>query len=155
MYWQKVVKKMINEFKNEYFFLSNFYRAPVSYNGMHFSSSEAAFQAQKCPEKRIEFFGLSPSKAKALGRKMPLRADWETVKDGIMEDIVFAKFEQNPPLLAKLLETGNEELVEGTTWNDTYWGIDLATGKGENKLGKILMKVRKHYQELKERGTEK
>ena len=34
------------------------------------------------------------------------------------------------------------ELVEGNTWGDMYWGVDLHTMKGQNKLGKILMKVR-------------
>ena len=137
---------MINEFKGKYFFLSNFYRVPLSYNGMRYCSAEAAFQAQKCPARAKEFFTLSPSQAKALGRKVRLRSDWEEVKDSIMEEIVTAKFKQNPKLLSLLLETGDEELVEGTTWNDTYWGIDLATGKGLNKLGNILMKIRNAYQ---------
>ena len=39
-----------------------------------------------------------------------------------------------------LLSTGDQELVEGNTWNDTYWGI--CRGEGQNNLGKILMKVR-------------
>ena len=37
-------------------------------------------------------------------------------------------------------DTNNEELIEGNTWNDTYWGV--CNGRGQNHLGKILMKVR-------------
>ncbi len=37
----------------------------------------------------------------------------------------------------------NSLLQEGNRWGDTFWGVDLRTGKGENKLGKILMRVRK------------
>ena len=38
---------MIDNFRGEYAFLSNFYDAPVEYNGLSFRNSEAAFQAQK------------------------------------------------------------------------------------------------------------
>ena len=46
----------ISEFRGEYYFLSNFYSAPVTYNGMCFENNEAAFQAAKCPERMTEFF---------------------------------------------------------------------------------------------------
>lgn len=56
-----------------------------------------------------------------------------------MENLIHQKFSQEP-LRSQLLNTGEEELVEGNTWGDTYWGI--CNGKGQNNLGKILMKVR-------------
>lgn len=133
---------MINEFRGKYFFLSNFYNCTVTYNGMTYLNTEAAFHAQKCPFRCREFSKLNPSEAKRLGRKVSLRKDWETVKDGIMYDIVKAKFIQNPNLQKKLLDTSTQMLVEGNTWHDTYWGIDLKTGEGQNKLGKILMDIR-------------
>lgn len=58
-----------------------------------------------------------------------------------MYDICRAKFEQNADLRCKLLTTGDAMLVEGNTWGDTVWGV--CQGKGENRLGKILMRVRK------------
>jgi len=61
---------------------------------------------------------------------------------------VRAKFEQNPDLAAKLIATGDEELVEGNTWGDTYWGV--CRGVGQNKLGKILMNVRQELAALPE-----
>ena len=37
----------IDKFDGDYAFLSNFYEAPVEYNGILFPNSEAAFKAQK------------------------------------------------------------------------------------------------------------
>ena len=59
-----------------------------------------------------------------------------------MFNIVLTKFSSDEYLAYKLLETGEEVLMEGNTWNDTYWGVDLDTMQGKNKLGLILMKVR-------------
>ena len=38
----------INSFRDEYYFLSNFYECSVTYNGLTYKNNEAAFQAQKC-----------------------------------------------------------------------------------------------------------
>ena len=57
-----------------------------------------------------------------------------------MYDVCKAKFTQNPELAEKLLATGEQELVEGNNWNDTFWG--MCRGKGKNMLGNILMKIR-------------
>ena len=91
---------MINEFKNENFFLSNYYVVPVTYNGLTFQSNEAAFQAQKTLNEgqRRKFTKLAPNKAKAKGRNVLLREDWEEVKDQIMYEICLAKFTQNKEL---------------------------------------------------------
>lgn len=64
-----------------------------------------------------------------------------------MEEIVRAKFSENETLKNMLLATGDAELKEGNTWNDTFWGIDQKTGSGENHLGKILMKIRDEFSE--------
>lgn len=136
---------MINEFKKDYFFLSNFYSAPVVFEGVRYENNEAAFQAAKCPERRMEFCGLNPSEAKQLGRRVNLRSDWENVKYDIMYRICKAKFTQNHDLGVKLIETKNAELVEGNDWNDTIWGV--CNGVGENHLGKILMRIRREMQE--------
>ena len=133
---------MIDSFTGKYFFLSNFYESDVEYGGIIYKNNEAAFQAQKVLEKagRLKFENLDPRRAKRLGRKVELRSDWSEVKDSCMYEICLAKFTQHDDLARKLVETGDEELAEGNTWNDTYWGV--CNGKGENRLGKILMKVR-------------
>ena len=134
----------IDSFRGKYYFLSNFFPAEVTYNGLTYQNNEAAFQAQKTysKEERIEFTTLEPKDAKRRGRRVRLRRDWEQVKDRIMEEIVRAKFSQNEELKEQLLATGDAQLVEGNRWNDRYWGVDIRSGVGENHLGKILMKVR-------------
>lgn len=131
----------ITSFKGKYFFLSNFYSAPVIYKGFCFGNNEAAFQAVKCPERVNEFCILTPHGATYLGRKVMLRPDWESVKYDVMYEVCLAKFSQNPDLRSKLIATGDAELIEGNTWGDRVWGV--CGGVGENHLGKILMRIRK------------
>ncbi|MEK5501600.1 NADAR family protein [Bacillus sp. FSL M8-0168] len=144
---------VIDEFKGKHYFLSNFYSAPVMYQGITYQNNEAAFQAMKITDKSIhlEFSELPPNLAKRKGRRVKLRPEWEEVKETFMYEIVKAKFEQNDHLKNKLLQTGESILIEGNTWGDKIWGV--CNGVGENKLGKILMKVRN---ELKRRtdGTD-
>ena len=147
----------INSFTGEYYFLSNFYETPVTYNGITFLNNEAAFQAQKCKSRAAEepkvslstkremFADLNASEAKKLGRKVSLRSDWEAVKIGIMKEIVQAKFEQHPELAEKLLQTDTAYLEEGNTWGDRVWGT--VDGQGANNLGRILMQVREILRE--------
>lgn len=130
----------IKEFKGDNAFLSNFYVAPVIYEGIRFENSEAAFQAAKCPKRMREFCGLSPQAAKRLGRRVEMRPDWEAIKYDVMYQVCKEKFTQNPDLLGKLLATGDAELVEGNTWGDQVWGV--CKGVGENHLGKTLMRIR-------------
>ena len=133
---------MINSFKGEYSFLSNFFEIPVRYDGLLYRNSEAAFQAQKTntKEERQKFTTMDASSSKRLGKSVTLRSDWEDIKDRIMYEICLAKFAQNPDLAQKLIDTKDEYLIEGNTWHDYYWG--KCNGKGLNKLGEILMTIR-------------
>ena len=134
----------INEFRNDNYFLSNFYECPVTYDGLTYRNNESAFQAQKCinPKGREQFTTLNSSEAKKLGRRVLLRKDWEDIKVQVMKEIVTAKFEQNVDLQQKLLDTGDAYLEEGNTWGDRVWGT--VNGAGANNLGKILMEVREN-----------
>ena len=125
-------------------FLSNFYPAKVEMEGICYQNSEAAFQAQKCVDvaDKASFAELTAVKAKRRGRQVKLRPDWDAVRIGIMEEVVRAKFTQNPDLAARLVATGTMPLGEGNDFGDTFWGVDAKTGKGENNLGRILMKIR-------------
>ena len=138
---------MIDEFKGKYYFLSNFYNAPVMFEGLFYKNNEAAFQSAKIKdiEHRKQFCELESSIAKRKGRNVLLRNDWEDIKEKIMYQCINDKFIRNPDLKQKLLDTENEELVEGNTWNDTYWGV--CRGRGKNMLGKILMRVRQELQQ--------
>ena len=77
----------ISSFRDEYYFLSNFYEAPVTYNGLTYQNNEAAFQAQKTVDEkeRILFTEMSATQARSTGRRITLRKDWEDVKDGNYE----------------------------------------------------------------------
>jgi ribA/ribD-fused uncharacterized protein len=132
---------MIDSFKGEYEFLSNFYPATVSYEGEVYPSVEHAFQAAKTlnPQMRLKIRLSNASGAKKLGRQLDLRADWETVKVDVMRELLKAKF-SDPELRAKLKATGEEPLVEGNWWGDTFWGV--CRGQGDNHLGVLLMEIR-------------
>ncbi|MBI5762056.1 MAG: NADAR family protein [Planctomycetes bacterium] len=133
----------ITEFQGELRFLSNFWLAPVVHEGIAYPSAEHAYQAAKTldmAERRRIAAIRDPAEAKREGRKLTLRPDWETAKFTVMEHCVRDKFTRNADLTAKLLATGNAELIEGNTWGDRVWGV--YQGQGENRLGKILMKVR-------------
>ena len=130
---------MISEFKGEFRFLSNFWPAKVDYEGLEFGNVETAYQASKFePRFRARFVKMSPTEAKKAGKGMG-NDEWESRKLEIMELLIRKKF-SIPELSALLKSTGNEELVEGNWWGDQYWG--MCRGVGENRLGKILMKIR-------------
>lgn len=131
---------VIDSFRGKYFFLSNFYNAEIECFGYHFKNNEAAFQAAKCPQRMAEFCELNPSDAKRLGRHMTLRHDWEKVKNDVMYQVCLAKFTQHADLTKLLAETGDAVLIEGNTWGDHVWG--MVNGIGENRLEKILMRIR-------------
>lgn len=135
--------KTIKEFQGEYRFLSNFWFAKVILDGKEYSSVEHAYQAAKTlDEKEREEIRLlaKPGDAKRYSKLITLRENWTSMSLSIMEDLVFQKFSKNLKLKKQLLDTGDAILEEGNKWHDTFWGI--CDGKGENHLGKILMKVR-------------
>jgi ribA/ribD-fused uncharacterized protein len=135
---------MIDNFNGPYRFLSNFWPAQVEFDGVIYPTVEHAFVAAKTLDPTMRAVVArhirTPSEAKRFGRELHLRPDWEQVKLGIMEDLVRQKFTKHEELWAGLTSTGNQELVEGNYWNDTFWGV--CRGRGSNHLGKILMKVR-------------
>jgi hypothetical protein len=134
----------ITEFSGRYRFLSNFHPAAVQYGGHTYATVEHAFQAAKTLEaaerlaiRRCE----TPGKAKRAGREVTLREDWDVVRVPIMRSLLEQKFsERNPALMAALCLTAPEQLVEGNSWGDTFWGV--CRGRGANTLGVLLMDIR-------------
>ena len=124
---------------------SNFAPFPIVIDGKTWPTSEHYFQAQKFLEnahqEAIRTL-VSPMDAARKGRdrKLPLRKDWEHVKDDIMLRAVREKFAQHAELRTTLLETSEAKLIEHTP-NDNYWA-DGGDGLGKNILGVILMRVR-------------
>ena len=150
-YQIKNINTAIMSFRGEYSFLSNFYEGKVfTYKGLKFNNTEAPFHAEKCWSRAKEFEMIRPLQSKRLGRKVLMRRDWDQIKDRVMYDVCYAKFTQDPVLKAKLLATGNRELVEGNTHGDRCWGMTCSNGVwiGENRLGKVLMKLRDDLREM-------
>lgn len=141
--------KDIKGFQGEYRFLSNFTPALIEYEGLKFPTVEHAYQAAKSKDvhfRRHVAELLTPGRAKRAGQTAKLRTDWEDVKLGIMLDLLRIKFKSSR-LRLQLKQTGSAHLEETNYWGDTFWGV--CKGKGENQLGKLLMKVRDeiHYQD--------
>lgn len=135
----------ISEFRGEYRFLSNFWLVQILFENDWYTSVESAYQAAKTLDKELRepFLSLNPAESKKLGRTLTIRQDWETVKENVMLSLLRLKF-SNPILSKKLLATGDQVLIEGNLYHDTYWGV--CRGVGKNRLGVLLMQVR---QELK------
>jgi hypothetical protein len=145
---------IIDDFKGKYWFLSNFYKYEIEYEGLIYPSSEHAYQASKSLDtsKKREFTEFeSPRSAKNLGRSFKLRPDWELVKRDVMKSILRIKFE-HPKLRYMLNKTKGNYLVEGNYWHDNIWGNCSCDRPecipvGQNILGILLMEIRDEVSE--------
>lgn len=137
----------IDSFREEFAFLSNFAKGVVFYDGDSYPTLEHAYQAAKTLDKdaRREVAKCkTPGQAKRLGKLVKLRDNWHEHSLLVMEVLLKQKFAQEP-FRQQLLDTGDAKLIEGNNWGDRFWGV--CRGKGQNHLGRLLMKVR---QELRE-----
>ena len=136
--------------------MSNFYHCRIEYDNFVFPTVENAFQAAKYVgtdklEVYQEFASIAPGEAKRRGRRLPLRKNWDNIRLSIMEDLLRSKFADDV-LKRRLLGTGNHELVEGNRWHDNFWGscaCERCGNRGQNQLGKLLMKLRAEYRSEK------
>lgn len=123
-----------------------------------FDSGEQAFAYAKtfhAPAERRDIFqdnilrAKTPGDAKKFGRACPIDvAEWDARKVIYMREIVHAKFGYVKDYAGKLIRTGFSPLVEGNTWNDTFWGkCRQPDGRvvGLNMLGTILMEERGYW----------
>lgn len=155
---------MIGKFRGEHFFLSNMKSLEnwiETDRGILVPTAEHAYQASKFvdPDAHYEIAHVRAKKdttkahadgvaSKELAHEfieagIMIRPDWEIAKLSIMYVSVQQKFFKNRDLAARLIATGNEELVEGNDWGDVYWGVSpIGSSTGENHLGRILMQVR-------------
>lgn len=137
-------------FEGDLDFCSNFYPCEFEWQGVKWQSSEAAYQSAKEEVPNyLEWNTLTPQQAKYKGRRIEVREDWDRIKIKIMESILRCKFHDNPELKQRLIDTGDQKLIEWNWWNDIFWGKSIHRGKGKNHLGKLLMKLRKQYQNEK------
>lgn len=146
---------MIDRFEGEHRFLSNFWEHPVELKGRVFPTAEHAYQACKTADPATQAAiqaASTPGEAKRLGSRCELRPGWEEMKVRVMVAIIQAKFAPTTELAHKLMLTGGQQLVEGNTWGDRFWGCELEPGPkegtwvGRNELGRILMEQRRVLQ---------
>jgi len=143
-------QRLIYGFFGVFRFLSNFELCQVRYDGRIFNSTEAAYMSAKVDpnspkaaayKDSLANPSLKPSDARKLGRQLTeLREGWDDMRLQVMYDVNLIKYTNNSTLKQKLLVTEDLELVEANWWNDTFWGE--CEGKGENNLGKVLMRIR-------------
>ena len=138
---------------------------PVTVDDVQYKTVEHYIQAQKAKlfgdEKtyaEILKKAKTPSSAKQMGGKVEgfVTEVWESKQDEIYERGVRAKFVQHPSLRRQLTDTGDKMIGEADP-RDFYWGIGTAAAlekaktpskwKGMNKMGKLLMKLRRTFQE--------
>lgn len=129
-------------------FLSNFYKCEIKYGHFTYCSSECAYMSEKREDLKWKEFCSTSSAAevKKKSRSVKIRPDWDRIKIRVMFDVLRLKF-AIPELREKLLATGDQELIEGNDWNDTFWGVDKNTGVGRNFLGRILMHIRQEIRD--------
>ena len=131
-------------FCSEYAYPSNFYKAPFSFNGTDYVCSEQAIQGTKArvsndpASERLIMETDDPVIMKRIGDKVIPTDVWNNNCHEYIDNILRAKFTQNPQLAKKLVSTGNVHLIEAT--QSSYWAIgktildpDLMKGKGTGK----------------------
>jgi len=153
---------IIDDFRGEYFFLSNFYLREITFHGIKFHSTEQAYMWCKTqvPEEQAAILALpTPGQVKLYcseeSGKITLREGWDNLRTFEMYNVVLAKFDQHTDLAERLIATEDALLIEGNWWHDNFWG-DCTCGKkeeckmpGRNMLGQIHMKIRAKLMETK------
>lgn len=132
----------IEKFSGDYRWLSNFCVCSVVLDGETYITTEHAYQAAKTLDitERNEIRQCkTPGMAKKLGKYLTVRDDWDDIKISVMTDLLEQKFSK-PEFYQLLISTGDNEIVEGNSWNDYFWGV--CDGIGSNHLGKIIMDIR-------------
>ena len=139
---------MINRFtmvaNKDFSFLRNDYSANVILDDEIYPSVEHAYQAAKTQniDLRKKIQNASVHEARKIGKnEITIPLTWDTDRLVVMKQLQKSKYTDNLNLKLKLLLTGNEEIIQGGTMPDKFWGQD-DFGDGKNHNGKIIMKVR-------------
>jgi len=131
---------------NGYGWLSNFSSHGFFLEGRFWSTVENYYQARKFIASPMLFETIykikSPKKVKRFSRANAahILTDWDNIKDEVMYRALVQKFKTHPKLTSLLKSTEGKELVENSHY-DYYWGCG-EDGSGQNKLGKMLMRIR-------------
>jgi ribA/ribD-fused uncharacterized protein len=153
-----------DESKGDYRNFSNMSNHAVEIEGVKYASVEHYYQAMKATEFKDtdalkKIMKTKTAKAvKAAGKKVENfnQEVWDAKKDEFMAIGVRSKFVQHPELRTQLLSTEDKQIGFADA-RDVYWGIgtSMTTEKvkfpskwrGQNNLGKLLMKLREEFKE--------
>lgn len=138
---------------------SNWYPSVFTHDGITFTRGEQYMMFRKAVMFEDEETATAimstdnPKEQKDLGRLVKNYDDaaWSAVREQVMVEGLFEKFNQIPKLKEALLATGDTIIAEASPY-DLVWGIgftadqpeavDQTKWRGQNLLGKVLMKVR-------------
>jgi len=68
------------------------------------------------------------------------KLNWDEIRMDIMIELQIIKYSNLDLKRFLLEETDNKYLIEGNSWNDTFWGV--CEMRGKNFLGRIIMNIR-------------
>ena len=136
----------IDSFTGYFDFMHNNFQTPVYYDGILYPSVTHAYHAARSSDEVTRRAILNSETFQILGN-IAIRIEdplgWQEKKVKVMEQLIRDKFRRSKELQDKLRMTENRELVmtyQEEKKNNLYWGV--VKGKGQNQLGRILMKIR-------------
>src|SRR5262245_12794465 len=136
----------INFIESRFSVLSPFSAHRIEIWGEVFPTVEHAYQASRIkhgPERELIKNAASPLAAWQEGQKWKNETRLKISpfeKDAVMEELFRTKLLQHAEIKEVLRESGQRELLKVWT-TDGYWGTGK-DGSGENRMGKIWMKLR-------------
>lgn len=124
-------------------------------DGPVWPSSEHLYQACKFQDESIRQQILAEKNAYLMKKDIArpnqdkVRADWDQIKDSVMQWCVSLKLVQNSSVLQTLRDTGDAIILEYST-KDHYWGASKVNNEwqGQNKLGELLVYLRNNRDAL-------
>lgn len=132
---------------------SNWYPSTFTHSGEQYMMYRKAIMFNDLETAAAIMSTDNPREHKELGRLVTNYNDtqWSAVREDIMVEGLFEKFNQIPKLKEALLATGDTIIAEASPY-DLVWGIgftadqpeatDQTKWRGKNLLGKVLMRVR-------------
>lgn len=128
---------------------SNLFKREIEFEGVIYPTAEHAYQAGKARKPEVREWLMAAPTPSLLAMAAhglyvwDIAPDWSKVKFDRMKRILVAKYSQHDDLRELLLSTGTATLIETATVDNAVnrlWG--QVNGKGQNKLGELLMEVR-------------